>query len=155
VPASYCIDTSCLIASWDERYPIDNFPNFWRLMDAAIQTGRIVAPQAVHDETEKKSKDLHDWLTDRKQMFLELDEPTQREVKAILVRHPRLVAANKQRFAADPFIIAIARLQGLTIVTEERPTGSVSRPNIPDVCSGYGLTYINLLQLIRAESWVI
>ena len=128
MPAIYCIDTSCLIAAWDERYPIDSFPNFWRLIDGSIHAGKIVAPQAVHDETEKKSKDLHDWLADRKRMFLESDEPTQREVKAILARHPRLVAEKKLRFAADPFIIATARLQGLTIVTEERPTGSMSWP---------------------------
>lgn len=132
--ATYCIDTSCLIAAWEERYPIDNFPNFWNLLDRAIQAGRIVAPQAVHDETAKKSKDLHKWLADRDGIFLELDEATQREVKAILARHPRLVAEKKQRFAADPFIIATARLQALTIVTEERPTGSLNRPNIPDVC---------------------
>jgi hypothetical protein len=155
VPAIYCIDTSCLIAAWEERYPIDSFPNFWRLMDRAVQAGRIVAPQAVHDETEKKSSDLHDWLADRKQMFFDLDELTQREVKVILATHPHLVAEKKQRFAADPFIIATARLQALTIVTEERPTGSMNRPNIPDVCSYYGLTYINLLRLIRAEAWVI
>ncbi len=88
-------------------------------------------------------------------MFLDLDEPTQREVKAILAKHQRLVAEKKQRFAADPFIIAVAKLQSLTIVTEERPTGNMNRPNIPDVCNDYGLTYINLLQLIRAEDWII
>lgn len=88
MPAIYCIDTSCLIAAWDERYPIDNFPNFWRLMERAIQAGKIVAPQAVHDETGKKSSDLHDWLANRKQMFLGLDGPTQREVRAILATHP-------------------------------------------------------------------
>jgi hypothetical protein len=155
VPAIYCIDTSCLIAAWEERYPIDHFPNFWRLMDGAIQADRIVAPQAVLAETKKKSEELHAWLADRNQMFLELDEPTQREVRTILAKHQRLVAEKKQRFAADPFIIAVAKLQRLTIVTEERPTGSVNRPNIPDVCSDYGLTYMNLLQLIRAEAWVI
>lgn len=25
---TYCIDTSSLIAAWQERYPIENFPNF-------------------------------------------------------------------------------------------------------------------------------
>ena len=33
--------------------------------------------------------------------------------------------------------------------------GFLNRPNIPDVCSDYGVTYINLLQLIRAEAWII
>jgi hypothetical protein len=155
MPAIYCIDTSSLIAAWEERYPIDNFPNFWRLMDGAIQAGKIVAPQAVFDETKKKSEELHAWLADRNTTFLELDAPTQREVRAILAKHQRLVAEKKQRFAADPFVIAVAKLQNLRIVTEERPTGSINRPNIPDVCSDYGLTYINLLQLIRTEVWVI
>jgi hypothetical protein len=59
---TYCIDTSCLIAAWEERYPIDHFPNFWNLLDQAIQADKIVAPLAVHDETAKKSKDLHAWL---------------------------------------------------------------------------------------------
>jgi hypothetical protein len=152
---TYCIDTSCLIAAWEERYPIDNFPNFWNLLDQAIQADKIVAPLAVHDETAKKSKDLHAWLADRNEMFLDLDEETQREVKAILAKHPRLVAEKKQRFAADPFIIATAKRLDLTIVTEERPTGNLNRPNIPDVCGDYGLAYINLLQLIRTEAWII
>jgi hypothetical protein len=87
----------------EERYPIDAFPNFWRLFEGAIQAGRVVAPQAVHDETEKKSQDLHAWLADRDGLFTALDEPAQREVRAILARHPRLVMEKKQRFAADPF----------------------------------------------------
>jgi hypothetical protein len=152
---TYCIDTSCLIAAWEERYPIDHFPNFWNLLDQAIKADKIVAPLAVHDETAKKSKDLHAWLADRDEMFLELDQDTQREVKAILAKHPRLVAEKKQRFAADPFIIATAKLLDLTILTEERPTGNLNRPNIPDVCGDYGLAYINLLQLIRAEAWIV
>lgn len=155
MPAIYCIDTSCLIAAWEERYPIDAFPNFWRLFEGAIQAGRVVAPQAVHDETEKKSQDLHAWLADRDGLFTALDEPAQREVRAILARHPRLVMEKKQRFAADPFIVATAHLLGLTVVTEEGPTGNLNRPNIPDVCAVEGVPCINLLQLIRAEAWVV
>ena len=152
---TYCIDTSCLIAAWEERYPIDHFPKFWALLEAAITARKICAPIAVHDETEKKSKELCDWLGDRKGLFVDLNEDIQRKVKAILAKHPRLVMEKKQRFAADPFIIAVAKLRGLTLVTEERPTGSLNRPNIPDICADYGLSYINLLQLIRAEKWVI
>jgi hypothetical protein len=152
---TYCIDTSCLIAAWEERYPIDHFPKFWALLDCAITARKICAPIAVHDETEKKSKELHKWLGDRDGLFVELNEDIQKEVKAILVKHPRLVVEKKQRYAADPFIIATAKLRGLTIVTEERPTGNLNRPNIPDICADYGLSYINLLQLIRTEKWVI
>ena len=62
---AYCIDTSCLIAAWEERYPPENFPKFWNYLDQLISDGRVRAPAAVLDETEKKSKELHVWLKDR------------------------------------------------------------------------------------------
>ena len=58
---TYCIDTSCLIAAWEERYPPENFPKFWDLLDRAITGGLVRAPMAVLDEVEKKSKDLVDY----------------------------------------------------------------------------------------------
>ena len=152
---TYCIDTSCLIAAWEERYPIDHFPKFWALLDCAITARKICAPIAVHDETEKKSKELHKWLGERDGLFLELNESIQKEVKAILVKHPEAGDGEKTTLRRDSFIIATAKLMDFTIVTEERPTGNLNRPNIPDICADYGLSYINLLQLIRAEKWVI
>ena len=150
----YCIDTSCLIAAWEERYPIDHFPKFWALLEAAITARKICALLAVHDETEKKSKELHDWLGNREGLFVDLNEDMETGVKVILAKHPRPVMEKRQRFAADPFIIAVAKLRRLTVVTEEKPTGGLNRPNITDLCAD-GRSYINLLQLIRAENWVI
>jgi len=151
---AYCIDTSSLIAAWEERYPPENFPKLWDLFDQAIIDGRIVAPEAVLDETEAKAAELHAWLKERDQMFVALAESIQVRAKEILARHPRLVAAKKQRFAADPFVIATAIEHNLIIVTEERPTGNLNRPNIPDVCRDFDVEYISLLQLIRTEKWI-
>lgn len=152
---TYCIDTSSLIAAWEERYPPDNFPKFWTYFEQLIAAERICAPIAVLDETEKKSKELHKWLGERNGLFVALDETIQREVKAILAKHPRLVMEKKQRFAADPFVIATAKVRRIVVVTEEGPTGTFNKPNIPDVCNDYGLEWINLIRLIRAEAWVI
>ncbi len=52
-------------------------------------------------------------------------------------------------------MIALALTQGLEIVTDEKPTGSSDRPNIPDVCAAMGVACIGLLDLIKAEKWVI
>lgn len=152
---TYCIDTSCLIGAWEERYPLENFPKFWTFFEKLIDDGRVCAPSPVLDETGKKSKELHKWLADHDGLFIDLDEPIQREAKAILAQHPRLVMAKKERFAADPFVIATARVRGLIVLTEEGPTGKLQRPNIPDVCNAFGLEYMNLIRLIRAEAWVI
>ena len=40
------------------------------------------------------------------------------------------------------------------VVTNERPTNSVTRPNIPDVCADLGIGCINMLSLIREQRWV-
>jgi len=152
---TYCIDTSSLIAAWQERYTIENFPGFWVKMDALIVAGRLIAPVEVLNETKKRSDELHGWLKARRAMFRELDDPVQIEVAQILAQFPRLVGERKLRTSADPFVIALARVGGLQLVTDEKPTGNLLRPNIPDVCNELGMTAIGVLDLIRREKWVV
>lgn len=151
----YCVDTSSLIAAWQERYPIENFPNFWDRMDALISAERLIAPVEVLIEMKKKSEELHAWLKARQWMFRELDDAVQIEAAKVLVQFPRLVGEKKLRTSADPFVIALARVEGLALVTDEKPTGSMSRPNIPDVCSALSMKTMGVLDLIKAEQWVI
>ncbi|HEX2942518.1 MAG TPA: DUF4411 family protein [Rhodopila sp.] len=152
----YCIDTSALIAAWQERYPIENFPAFWRRVDGLIAAGNLVAPMEVLRETEKRSDELHEWLSARKSMFRELDDAIQIEAAAVLAQFPRLVGERKLRTSADPFVIALARVSSLQLVTEEKPTLSAQRPNIPDVCTALDMpACMNLLDLIRTEKWVV
>jgi hypothetical protein len=153
--AVYCVDTSTLIAAWQERYPIENFPRFWDRLDAFIAEGCLVSPDEVLRETQKRSDELHAWLKARNDMFRELAEPIQIEAAQVLARFPRLVGERKLRTSADPFVIALAKIEGLPIITEEKPTGSTSRPNIPDVCTALGVRTMSLLELIRAERWVV
>jgi hypothetical protein len=152
----YCIDTSALIAAWQERYPPENFPPFWRRIDGLIEASRLTAPMEVLRETQKRSDELHKWLLARKQMFRELEDAIQVEAAKVLSQFPRLVGERKLRTSADPFVIALARVEGLRIVTDEKPTGNLARPNIPDVCTALSMgPYLGLLDLIRAEKWVM
>lgn len=124
-------------------------------VEALIEAGRLVAPVEVLHETSKRSDELHAWLKARGKAFCELDEEVQVAAAEVLAKFPRLVGERKLRTSADPFVIALARVQSLQIVTDEKPTGSASRPNIPDVCTAFGLDTFGLLDLIRAEKWVI
>ena len=151
----YCMDTSSLIAAWQERYPIENFPSFWTRVEELIEAGRLVSPVEVRHELSKRSDELHAWLKARPGMFRELEEPIQIEAAHILGQFPRLVGERKLRTSADPFVIAMARVEGFQIVTDEKPTGSMSRPNIPDVCTALSMTTMDVLQLIKAEKWVL
>ncbi len=152
----YCIDTSSLIAAWQERYPIENFPPFWVKMEELVVKKRLVSPIEVLHETKKRSDDLHMWLKARPDMFRELDDEIQIEAANVLAQFPRLVGERKLRTSADPFVIALAKVAGLKIVTDEKPTGNLlTRPNIPDVCTAMGIVSIGLLDMIKAEKWVI
>lgn len=152
----YCVDTSSLIAAWQERYPIENFPKFWDRMENLIGDGRLISPIEVFNEIKKRSDELHGWLKARKDgIFRDLDDKVQIEVANVLQRFPRLVADKKLRTSADPFVIALAKLTGYQLVTEEKPTGNLNRPNIPDVCAQLSVSTIGILQLIQREKWVV
>lgn len=153
---TYCIDTSALIAAWQERYPPENFPSVWQRFDGLIEDGRLIAPVEVHREIAKRSDELHGWLKARPGMFRELEEDIQIEAMRVLAAHPRLVGERKLRTSADPFVIALARVEALQIVTEEKLTNSLSRPNIPDVCQALNMPQcFDLLRLIQTERWVL
>ena len=152
----YCVDSSALIAAWWERYPIENFPKFWTYLDGLMGCQKITAPPEVLKEISEKSDDLHGWLKEREARFVSpYDEAVLLRVKQILAEFPRLVAEKKQRFAADPFVIALSQHRGLIIITEEKRTGSLARPNIPDVCDQVGVRFAPLLQMIQQQGWII
>lgn len=151
----YCIDTSALIAAWDERYPIENFPPFWDRVEKLGDAKRLWVPEAVIDETAKRSSELNKWLKARPQLVVGFETVVQEAAKGILAKYPRLVMAKKIRYAADPFVIGTAQAKGMCVLTEEYATTSLNRPNIPDVCKELSVPCATLIDVIRAEKWVI
>jgi hypothetical protein len=151
--ASYCIDTSALIAAWYERYKPNRFPKLWLQLDGLIEEGRLRSSSMVLDECSRRSPELHEWLKDRAVMFLVPDIAVQARVDHIVNTFTGLLAQGKEKFAADPFLIATAEVHRLTVVTEE--TGPDSLRKIPGVCRALNVPSMNLMELIDAEDWVI
>lgn len=151
-PPVFVWDTSALIAAWVERYPPDVLPRLWERFVEAIQTGRMFAPDEVRVELEKRSSDLLEFLKPHEGFFIPTDEATLATVSAILSIHPKLVMERKRSSAADPFVIAAARLLGGVVVTEEG-RGSPARPKITDICDAYNVRCFGLLELIRECGW--
>ncbi len=87
-------------------------------------------------------------------MFVPTDDAIQLAVQEILRTHRGLVDPARPRLAADPFVIALVRIRGCTVVTQETPTANWMRPKIPDVCNALGIGCINILQFIRQQAWV-
>jgi hypothetical protein len=150
----YSIDTSALIEAWHRAYPIDVVPALWDGFDELITSGALRATEEVVLEIERKEDALHEWIAARPRLSVAIDSAIQPVVKQVLTSHPKLLDTRKNRSGGDPFVIALGKITGCTVVTNERPTNSTARPNIPDVCAAYGVRYVNVLGLIREQGWV-
>ena len=144
---------SMFIQSWRRYYPIDVFPSVWEKMDDLINEGAIVAIDEVRGELERKDDEALAWVAERNYLFMPISDAIQQAVKEVLRRYPRLLDTRKNRSGADPFVIALAMVEGLTVVTDEKETGSPSKPNLPDACAGLGVRCISILDMLREEGW--
>jgi hypothetical protein len=59
----------------------------------------------------------------------------------------------KSRNRADAFVIAVAQLQGCTVITGEGHDGNHNRPKIPFICRGLNIPCASFLDLIQKEGW--
>jgi Domain of unknown function (DUF4411) len=149
---SYCIDTSSLIEAWERRYPPDVFQGLWQNLEHLVRAHRLVAPEEVREELKKKTDGVWTWAKNQPGLFVPVDEGQQVALGAILAAHPRLVDSKKGRSGCDPWVIALAQVRGLTVVTDEKPHG-IGKPHIPDVCMALKVTYIPFVDLIKREKW--
>jgi hypothetical protein len=150
----YSIDTSALLDGWVRYYPPDVFPGLWQQLDGVITEGRLIATEEVLFELERKDDTVYAWAKERRSMFIPIDDRIQPRVTDVLDRFEKLLDTRANRSGGDPFVIALAMVEGCTVVSGERATGATNRPNIPDVCSELSVPCITLLQLIRNEGWV-
>jgi hypothetical protein len=82
----------------------------------------------VLEELKRRSDPVTQWMSARREVFIEIDGVQFAEATRILGLYPRLAEQQKGRNTADPFVIALATLSGLVCVTEEgfgTPSGSL------------------------------
>jgi len=150
---AYSIDTSSLIWAWRFAYPRERFPSVWAQIESLIRSGDLKASPMVLVELERQEDDLHAWAAAIPEMFVDLDEAQQREVREIMAGHTGIVQPGEDRVNADPFVIALARCRGLAVVSEERRSGNPNTPKIPNVCAARGVRCVNLIGLMTDRGW--
>ncbi|MDO8484678.1 MAG: DUF4411 family protein [Candidatus Limnocylindrales bacterium] len=150
----YCLDSSALIQGWNVLYPPTFFPGLWARIEELADAGEVVSSEEVRLEIERKDDVLLAWCKTRTGMFLPLTAAIQTTATDILAALPRLVDARTGKSMADPFVVATAHATGTVVVTQERPTGRALRPKIPEACNQVGVSWMSLLDVIKAEGWV-
>lgn len=148
---SYCIDTSVFIDAGERYYPSDIVPGFWKNLDALIQAGRLKGPEMLIEELERKDDEWRHWVYARKEaMIVPMDSGQLAAVRDVVAVYAA-AGIDANRITGDPFFIALALAQGLTLVTSEKPRRGGAK--IPKICTALGVPSINLLDLMRREGW--
>jgi hypothetical protein len=99
--------------------------------------------------TEIRDADLRTWLTPYRQC-----EVASATVWTEARRIQQLYNPTQHKSGidgADPFVIAVAKTQGLIVVSGEvRSTGL---PKIPNICDTEGIDFITFTELLDREGW--
>lgn len=149
----YCLDTSAFVEAWVRLYPADTFPSVWARLQALCCDGTVISPDEVFREIARQEDELHAWLRQQNGLFYPMDEPLWREARSIMATFPRLVKEGKRKNQADPFVIALAKITGRIVVTEELGEGNDNKPNIPYICRNLQVPCTNVLGLFRHLQW--
>jgi hypothetical protein len=151
---AYVIDTNALIDLWRRWYARDVFVGVWRNVECLIRSGEVVAPLEVLKELESQRDELYAWAKKQK-FFFDLDTHQIDALNAILKDFPggTFVDVNKTKPDADPFVVALAKVEGWKVISSENPAGTSPRKRIPDVCAHYGIKCLRLLDFFREKQW--
>ena len=158
-PAIYSIDTSSFM-DWQARfYPLDVFTSIVGRIDGLIAVDRLLSPALVREELGVVGTgELIAWGDARKNIFVPTGELLA-EAQSIQNRFPGLRDPKAEYEEADAYVIALARLRGGIVVTQETPAAEKRNPKrthfIPDVCREMGIPCFNLLGLMRREGWTL
>ena len=155
----YSLDTNVLM-DWQARfYPLDVFASLESKIDGLIASGACRAVDLVREEIEAVgTPGLRSWVAAHSGLFVPLNPEVQAEAASIEASYPDLMDPKSQYESADAYVIALAKLEGGIVVSQETSAQEKRNPPkdhyIPDVCRDLGLPCINLLGLFRREKWV-
>jgi len=146
----YVFDANVLI-NMQRNYPIDVFSSLWKAIEGIIDKGDVISCDMVFDEIATGGDDLVDWAKVRKTSFLDSGEAVQNIVRKILIKYPTFVTGRRNSNNADPFVIAHAKLNGYTLVSDETRVGKDNPPRIPNICddTDFNVRVIKYVDFLR------
>lgn len=128
---------------------MDLVPSLWDELDQRIRDREIVATKEVYVEISQKDDDLLEWVRERREMFIEVDDQIQQKVDLLVNRYPNWVDHESQKNEADPYVVALAMQHDLTVVSFERG-GGPAHVKIPYVCHEMKVPHLLLFDFLRA-----
>jgi hypothetical protein len=153
----YVFDNNTLSAIF-KHYFYDRFPSFWEKFNELKVNREIISVREVRREIEflKRDDNLDEWLKNNTDFF---EDPSVEELEFITkiynVQHFHQNLENKKLLKggpfADPFIIAKAKINNATVVSQEKYKKNAAK--IPNICEYFNIDCINLEGFLTKENW--
>lgn len=145
--AEYTFDTSSFIAL-RKTYPEDIFVSLHKQLIPILTSGRTVVLDVVFTELKDKELQLHNLIKstipkERQLNFEDYIETTQQ-----LIHNYYDSKGKAQNLKADPHIIAVGKIEKLTVISEEFNSDPTK---IPYVCDKENVKCMDLLEFMRKE----
>jgi Domain of unknown function (DUF4411) len=154
----FVLDTNVFIEAHQRYYPFDVCPGFWRALIHQHEAARVFSIDRVKKELNDGKDRLSDWANDRapKGFFKQTADRAVIECFQTMVTQvsgeDQYLEVAKRDFAAvaDGWLVAYAKENGLTVVTQEvYDPGAKKKVPIPNLCELYGVQCINTFAMLR------
>jgi hypothetical protein len=150
---SFTLDASVLI-TMERRYPREFFLSLWEAMERAAENREVCICEVAYGELERGNDDLAPWAKEIEGFICGTTDDEILTVNLIARDHPGWVQGQKNN--GDPFIIAHAKYEQRTVVTEEKRKGPGTEDRnqkIPNVADEHCVECVTFFEFMRAQRW--
>lgn len=152
----YVVDANVFMQAANSYYAFDIVPKFWTWLEGRLGSD-LFSVVPVKDEILKQNDDLADWLksVDDPSWVLAVDDEETQLQMPVITKHCvdygyRSSGIAKFLDGADPWVIACARKNNWTVVTQEISQPETrKRVKIPDVCDSLDVENILVFDMLR------
>jgi len=153
----YVFDSNTFINLFRHYYE-SRFPTLWANFHDLITEGRLISVREVKIElqTYYRTDRLTKWIQENDEIFKQPDDSESKFIKDIfeIERFRRIIERKKilsGKPVADPFLIAKAKILGISVVTEEKYKKNGVK--IPNICEYFDIPCTNLEGFMENENW--
>lgn len=160
----FLVDSNSFMTPFRRYYAFDLVPAYWEALRPYILSGEIVILDMVKSEIDKGEDDLAEWLNsfDNITILPHVSEANVEGYSAIIqyiaecgLYKESALQIWAQGNVADPWLIASSLANDYILVTEEQPSGGLSKKNpnkyakIPDVAKHFGVRTMDVYGMMR------
>ena len=150
----FWLDTNSFATPCRGPYRFATVPKFWEFLEQKAAENVFASPELVLKELLEGEDQLKTWAKAQEgKLFLPPTVEVQEmfgQVAANVTSNHRYATHHTVPFlnGADPWLIAYAKALGGRVVTFEKSEPTSRKPKIPDVAAEFGVTCLNLWDLL-------